>query len=68
MEPMMTKRAAGNEGRRAVAKRLFEALCAQYPDKYIALIQPRDVANELMPAPELATGKATAAPQKPITL
>jgi len=65
---MMTKRAAGNEGRRAVAKRLFEALCAQYPDKYIALIQPRDVANELMPAPELATGKVTAARQKPITL
>jgi len=24
--------------RRAVAKRVFAALCAQYPDKYIALI------------------------------
>ena len=65
---MNTKRAAGIEDRRVVAKRLFEALCAHYPDKYIALIQPRDVANELLPAAELATGKATAAPQKPITL
>jgi len=26
------------ENRRIVAKRLFEALCAQYPDKYIALL------------------------------
>ena len=31
------------EDRRVVARRLFGALCAQYPDKYIALIQPRDV-------------------------
>ena len=41
------------ENRRIVAKRLFEALCAQYPDKYIALIQPRDVVNERLPAPDL---------------
>ena len=25
--------------RRAVARRLFEALCAHYPDRYIALIE-----------------------------
>ena len=31
------------EDRRVVAHRLFDALCAQYPDKYIALIQPRNV-------------------------
>ncbi len=43
------------ENRRIVAKRLFEALCAQYPDKYIALIQPRDVVNERLPAPDLTT-------------
>jgi hypothetical protein len=45
----MTQRAADCEDRRVVARRLFEALCTHYPDKYIALIQPRDVANE--PAP-----------------
>ena len=41
------------ENRRIVAKRLFEALCAQYPDKYIVLIQPRDVVNDRLPAPDL---------------
>ena len=46
----MTQRAADCEDRRVVARRLFEALCAHYPDKYIALIQPRDVANEPSPA------------------
>ena len=30
------------EDRRVAARRLFDALCTQYPDKYIALIQPRD--------------------------
>jgi hypothetical protein len=33
------------EDRNAIAQRLFVALCAQYPDKYIALIQPRDNTN-----------------------
>jgi hypothetical protein len=37
--------------RRAVAKRVFEALCAQHPDNYIALIQPSDPAR--MPAPDV---------------
>jgi hypothetical protein len=27
------------EGRRVVARRLFEALCARYPNHYIALIE-----------------------------
>jgi hypothetical protein len=65
---MITESAAEIEDRRVVAWRLFSALRAQHPDKYKALIQPRDVADELLPAPEPATGKATAAPQKPITL
>ena len=43
------------EDRRVVARRLFDALCAQYPDKYIALIQPRDVEDG---PPDLTTGKA----------
>jgi hypothetical protein len=45
----MTRRAADWEDRRVVARRLFEALCARHPDKYIALIQPRDVASEPSP-------------------
>jgi hypothetical protein len=42
------------EARRVVARRLFDALCAQgahYPDKYIYLIQPRDVANDPLDDP-----------------
>ena len=46
----MVKRAAEIEDRRIVAKRLFDALCAQCPDKYIALIQPRDVTDVPLPA------------------
>jgi hypothetical protein len=43
------------EDRSVVARRLFDALCAQYLDKYIALIQPRDVATA---SPDLTAGKA----------
>ena len=40
-EPIMTP--AEIEGRRVIALRLFDALCAHYPDKYVALIiQPRE--------------------------
>jgi hypothetical protein len=49
------------DDRRTVARRLFDALCAQYPDKYIALIH--DVANERLPAPELAAAKTAAGTQ-----
>jgi hypothetical protein len=41
----MTSRHESAEDRSAIASRLFLALCAQYPDKYIALIQPRDNTN-----------------------
>ena len=35
------------EDRRVVALRLFDALCAHYPDKYVSLIiQPPDVADD----------------------
>ena len=34
------------ENRPVVARRLFDALCAQHPDKYIYLIQPRDLAED----------------------
>ena len=40
----MTK-VANIDDRRAVAQRIFQALCAQYPDKYIVLTQPRDVSS-----------------------
>jgi hypothetical protein len=43
------------EDRSVVARRLFDALCAQYPDKYIALIQPRDIMDV---SPDLTAGKA----------
>jgi hypothetical protein len=48
---------------RYIARRLFQELCALYPDRYIALIEQ----PPLLP-PELANAKAPAAPQKPITL
>ena len=34
------------EERRVIARQVFDALCAQHPDKYIALIQPRDVLDD----------------------
>jgi hypothetical protein len=34
------------EAKRAIARRLFDALCAQYPEKYVALIQPTDAAGK----------------------
>ena len=34
------------EARHVVARRVFDALCARFPDKYIALIQPRYVADD----------------------
>jgi hypothetical protein len=42
---LMMSRHEPAEDRSAIALRLFVALCAQYPDKYIALIQPRDNTN-----------------------
>ena len=38
----MTQLAARSGDRRAIAKRIYDALCADCPDKYIALIQPSD--------------------------
>ena len=33
------------EERRAVARRIFEALCRQYPDRYIALVEQPESAG-----------------------
>ena len=43
-----------------VARRLFDALCSKYPDKYIALVLPRDGPDSLLPAPNLVAVKAAA--------
>ena len=37
---------AKTERRRLVARRVFEALCGQYPEKYVALVQPGDAADQ----------------------
>ena len=37
---------AETEDRHVVARRVFDALCARFPDKYVALIQPRSVAGD----------------------
>lgn len=32
--------------RRVVARRVFDALCERFPDKYIARVQPRSVVDD----------------------
>jgi hypothetical protein len=39
------------EDQRDVARRLFHALCAQFPDRYIVLVEPPDVVNDRPPPP-----------------
>ena len=50
----MTQLAALSGDRRVIAKRIYDALCAHYPDKYVALIQPSEVADAAPPAPDPA--------------
>jgi hypothetical protein len=33
------------DDRRDIARRLFQALCARFPDRYIILIESRDLAK-----------------------
>jgi hypothetical protein len=35
------------EHRRLVAQHLFDALSAQYPNKYVTLVLPRDAADDV---------------------
>ena len=42
------------DGRCYIAKRVFEALCAKFPEKYIALVHPPD------PVPAVAIADASA--------
>ena len=55
MKPDTDQRPSDHNDPRYIARRVFKALCAHYPDRYIALI-------EHPPLP------AAPAPQKPITL
>jgi hypothetical protein len=32
-----------DDDRREIAKRIFDALCAKFPEKYVALVQPGDI-------------------------
>ena len=42
-EPTERRRVRPTEDdRREIAKRVFDALCAKFPEKYVALVQPRD--------------------------
>ena len=56
----MEQHLAEEDDRRDVARRLFKALCALYPDRYIALVEPRDVASDRLLALELPTVDAPA--------
>jgi hypothetical protein len=44
-KPADRTRLADND-RREIAKRIFDALCTHYPQKYVALVQPRDPAPD----------------------
>jgi hypothetical protein len=53
--PIPSEYRAKIEARRVVARHVFDALCAQYPHKYVALIQPRDVLDD--PRDDLTVAK-----------
>jgi hypothetical protein len=53
------------EDHAALASRLFQALCALYPDRYIAMILPNDPPNM---RPELPTITTVEAPTIPLAL
>ena len=48
----MTQLAARSGDRRVIAKRIYDALCAHYSDKYSTLIQPSEVKDAAPPAPD----------------
>ncbi len=54
MEPRPTE-----DERRLLARRIFAALCEQYPDRYIAIIEQPKLATG---KPKRRTGTAKAAP------
>ena len=59
------KQEARTERRRLVARRVFVELCAQYPEKYIALVQPGDATDQRIVD---ATNAQSPGQQPPITV
>jgi hypothetical protein len=59
-EPTM-KQPLTLDDQRAIARRPFEALCAKYPERYIALIQPRDTAADRLSALDLTAVESSPA-------
>jgi hypothetical protein len=53
---------AGEEDRRVVARRIFKALCALYPDRYLMLVESREVVSDRPPAGALTALESPAAP------
>ena len=58
----MEQHTAEEDERRAVARRLFQALCALYPDRYILLVQPHDAWSAPPPASAFTAVEAQATP------
>jgi hypothetical protein len=50
------------EDGRVVARRIFNALCALYPDRYLMLVQPREAVSDPPPAPALTALENPSAP------
>ena len=61
MEPNVEQQHLAQEERHDVAHRLFKALCGLYPDRYIALIEPRIVASDQPRARALPAGEVPSA-------
>jgi hypothetical protein len=56
MKPRRTR-----EERQAIARRIFEALCKHYPDRYVALVeQPGSTEPTVLDATALSRGNAIA--------
>jgi hypothetical protein len=49
-EPTERRRGLTEDDRLEIAKRIFDALCAKFPEKYVALVQPRGDPTPLIEA------------------
>jgi len=46
--------ARSKEERRVIARRIYEALCERYPDRYVALVEAARQATPTTPESEIA--------------
>ena len=58
----MEQNLAEEDDRCVVARRVFKALCALYPDRYLMLVLPGDVAIDPPPAAALTAPQSPAGP------